>query len=106
MAGATADNAGAAPGWGASGSSSAPPSDRPCTDLGLDLAGVNGPLLAPGIGAQGAGAEDLRAVFGAALPAVLASSSREVLGAGPDAAALRRAARVTAGRMAAVTAGR
>ena len=58
---------------------------------------VNGPLLAPGIGAQGAAAADLLRVFGAALPAVLASSSREVLGAGPDAAALRDAARRTAG---------
>ena len=77
----------APPRWAASGSSSAPRSAPRSSDLGLDLAAVNGPLLAPGIGAQGAGAEDLRAVFGAALPAVLASSSREVLGAGPDAAA-------------------
>lgn len=65
-------------------------------DLGLDLAGANGPLLAPGIGAQGAGAEDLRRVFGAALPQVLAASSREILLAGPDGAALRARARDTA----------
>ncbi len=57
-----------------------------------DLSAVNGPFLAPGIGAQGATAQDLRAVFGDALPAVLPSSSREVLGAGPDVAALREAA--------------
>jgi orotidine-5'-phosphate decarboxylase len=56
---------------------------------GLD---VNGPLLAPGIGAQGATADDLRAVFGAALGAVLPSSSREVLRGGPDPAGLRAAA--------------
>jgi orotidine-5'-phosphate decarboxylase len=64
--------------------------------LGLDLAAANAPLLAPGVGAQGATADDLRAVFGAALGNVLASSSREVLGAGPDAAALRATARRTA----------
>jgi len=60
-------------------------------DLGLDLAGVGGPLLAPGFGAQGAGAADVAAVFGAARSAVLASTSRAVLAAGPDAAALRAA---------------
>ena len=47
----------------------------PRSGLGLDLAALNGPLLAPGIGAQGAGAEDLRAVFGDALPSVLARSA-------------------------------
>ena len=62
-------------------------------ELGLDLAGANGPLLAPGIGAQGATSEDLRQVFGDALPAVLPSSSREVLSAGPDVVALRDRAR-------------
>ncbi|NAZ76509.1 orotidine-5'-phosphate decarboxylase, partial [Kineococcus sp. T13] len=60
-------------------------------DLGIDLAAVNGPLLAPGFGAQGATAEDLRRVFGQARHLVLAASSREVLRAGPDAAALRGA---------------
>jgi orotidine-5'-phosphate decarboxylase len=62
-------------------------------DLGIDLAAVNGPLLAPGLGAQGAGVADLEVVFGAALPNVLASTSREILRAGPDLAALREAAR-------------
>jgi len=47
--------------------------------LGLDLAAANAPLLAPGVGAQGATAGDLRTVFGAALGNVLASSSREIL---------------------------
>lgn len=64
--------------------------------LGLDLAAANAPLLAPGVGAQGATTGDLRTVFGAALGNVLASSSREILGAGPDGAALRAAARHTA----------
>jgi orotidine-5'-phosphate decarboxylase len=64
-------------------------------DLGLDLAGCRGPLLAPGVGAQGAGPVELRAVFGAARRQVLASSSREVLGAGPSVAALTAAAERT-----------
>ena len=64
--------------------------------LGLDLAAANAPLLAPGLGAQGATTADLRTVFGAALGNVLASSSREILGAGPDGAALKAAARHTA----------
>jgi orotidine-5'-phosphate decarboxylase len=59
---------------------------------GHDLSAVNGPFLAPGIGAQGATADDLRTVFGSALPAVLPSTSREVLRHGPDPAALRAAA--------------
>ena len=67
--------------------------------LGLDLAGANAPLLAPGVGAQGATAEDLCTVFGAALNNVLASSSREILGAGPERAALRAAARHTAQKL-------
>jgi orotidine-5'-phosphate decarboxylase len=60
--------------------------------LGLDLAAVRGPLLAPGVGAQGAGPAQLREVFGDARGAVLASSSRGVLAAGPDRGALRAAA--------------
>ena len=55
-----------------------------------DLA-VNGPLLVPGIGAQGGTADDVRRIFGDALPLVLPSSSREILAAGPDAAGLNAA---------------
>jgi orotidine-5'-phosphate decarboxylase len=61
-------------------------------DTGHDLSRVNGPLLAPGLGAQGATPAGLRTVFGASLPNVLPSYSREVLGAGPAAAGLRAAA--------------
>ncbi|TCB95331.1 orotidine-5'-phosphate decarboxylase [Micromonospora zingiberis] len=61
-------------------------------ETGCDLSAINGPLLAPGLGAQGATAADLRVVFGTNLSAVLPSYSREVLGAGPDAEALRAAA--------------
>ncbi|WP_421741440.1 orotidine-5'-phosphate decarboxylase [Cellulomonas sp.] len=60
---------------------------------GVDLAAVNGPLLAPGVGAQGAGPRELAQVFGSARGQVLASSSRGVLVAGPSVAALRAAAR-------------
>ena len=70
-------------------------------DLGLDLAGAKAPLLAPGIGAQGAGPAELARVFGAARANVLPSSSREVLGAGPSVAALRQAARRTVDALAA-----
>ncbi|WP_448072223.1 orotidine-5'-phosphate decarboxylase [Georgenia yuyongxinii] len=59
--------------------------------LGLDLAAVRGPLLAPGVGAQGAGAAELAEVFGDARAQVLASTSRGVLRAGPDPQALRDA---------------
>jgi orotidine-5'-phosphate decarboxylase len=62
-------------------------------DLGLDLARANAPLLAPGVGAQGATAADLATVFGEAVGNVLASSSREILRAGPGCAALRDSAR-------------
>ena len=61
-------------------------------ETGHDLDSVNGPLLAPGLGAQGGTPAGLRTVFGAALPSVLPSYSREVLGAGPDPDALRAAA--------------
>ncbi|HYO41357.1 MAG TPA: orotidine-5'-phosphate decarboxylase [Nocardioidaceae bacterium] len=54
---------------------------------------VGGPLLVPGIGAQGGTVDDVRRIFGAASASVLPSSSREVLAAGPDPAALRDAAR-------------
>lgn len=72
-------------------------------DLGFDPSDCGGPILAPGVGAQGAGLTELRAVFGGrALESgqVLATASRAVLGAGPDglaetAAALNRALTVT-----------
>ncbi|MFB7189961.1 orotidine-5'-phosphate decarboxylase [Streptomyces sp. NPDC056230] len=60
-------------------------------DVGVDLA-INGPLLAPGIGAQGATPADLPGVFGDAVGNVLPSVSRGVLSRGPDAAGLRAAA--------------
>lgn len=69
-----------------------------------DLA-INGPLLVPGIGAQGGTADDVRRIFGDVLDLVLPASSREILGAGPDPAALRSAVERTAEAFAAVAAG-
>ncbi len=62
-----------------------------------DFTALNGPILSPGIGAQGGTADDVRRVFGAALRHVLPSVSREVLRHGPDAASLRAAAARLAG---------
>lgn len=53
---------------------------------------VNGPLLAPGIGAQGATPADLPGVFGSAVRNVVPSASRDVLRHGPSVQALREAA--------------
>ena len=61
-------------------------------DHGLDLSAVNGPVLAPGLGAQGAGPADVAARFGGVAGPVLPSASRSVLAAGPDVARLRAAA--------------
>lgn len=67
-------------------------------NLSIDLSGANAPLLAPGVGVQGGTADDLARVFGDARPNVLASSSRDVLSAGPHPNDLReRAAEVAGG---------
>jgi orotidine-5'-phosphate decarboxylase len=58
---------------------------------GIALDQVNGPFLAPGFGAQGAGPDDLRAVFGTATDRVLVASSRGILRHGPAITALRHA---------------
>jgi orotidine-5'-phosphate decarboxylase len=60
---------------------------------------LNGSILAPGLGAQGAGADDLAEVFGAAVPLVLPSMSREILRAGPAPEALREAVTRATGEM-------
>jgi orotidine-5'-phosphate decarboxylase len=59
---------------------------------GHDFSDVNGPILAPGVGAQGGTVKGLAAVFGSAVGHVLPSVSREILGAGPSADSLRDAA--------------
>ncbi len=52
-------------------------------DSGEDL-NINGPLLVPGLGAQGGQAGDLKRIFAGCGRHVLPSVSREILGQGPD----------------------
>jgi orotidine-5'-phosphate decarboxylase len=60
-------------------------------EAGIDLA-TGGPLLAPGVGTQGATPADLPKVFGSSMANVVPSVSRGVLQHGPDVAALQAAA--------------
>lgn len=57
-------------------------------DLGLDLVTAATPVLAPGYGAQGGTVKELERTFGRARGQVLASSSRDILSAGPHPASL------------------
>lgn len=57
-----------------------------------DLSRLGGPVLVPGIGAQGGRPESLRGLGGALPGRLLPAVSREVLRAGPDVSALRAAA--------------
>ncbi|HVU90676.1 MAG TPA: orotidine-5'-phosphate decarboxylase [Jatrophihabitans sp.] len=52
---------------------------------------LNGPVLAPGVGAQGGTSDDVRRVFGTVTRHVVPNVSREVLRAGPDLHAMRDA---------------
>jgi orotidine-5'-phosphate decarboxylase len=61
-----------------------------------DLDVLDGPVLAPGVGAQGGRPEDLGRLGRRVLPAV----SREILRAGPDVGALRVAAQTLRDRVA------
>ncbi|HEX8933525.1 MAG TPA: hypothetical protein VF788_04910, partial [Pseudonocardiaceae bacterium] len=63
---------------------------------------LNGPILAPGIGAQGARVADLPQVFGAAASLVVMATSRELLQYGPRPESLRHAARLIAEEAASV----
>ena len=64
--------------------------------LGLNLPSLKGAFLAPGVGAQGAGPAQVRQVFAGTEDAVLASSSRAILAAGPSVSGLREAYLATA----------
>lgn len=59
--------------------------------LDIDLAGAKAPILAPGYGAQGARAAEMREGFGPAWPNVLVNSSRGILQHGPDLPKLKSA---------------
>ncbi len=56
---------------------------------------INGPLLAPGFGAQGGTAEDIARLFAGVIDNVIPSTSRGVLAAGADVQKLRNAAHET-----------
>jgi orotidine-5'-phosphate decarboxylase len=62
----------------------------------LDLSAVHAIFLAPGVGAQGATASDVAAVFCDCPDRVIPSASRSLLAEGPNVARLRE----TAGSMA------
>lgn len=64
-------------------------------DHDLDLSALNGPVLAPGLGAQGAGPADIRARFRGVSGIVLPAAGRSILAAGPEPKALRAAADAT-----------
>ena len=73
-----------------------PPSQFPLSQLG-------GVILAPGLGAQGAGPADVAERFAGCRPGtVLPSSSRGLLGSGPDPGDLRRSAKSLARDLAAL----
>ena len=78
------------PGWGPGTGSHGVVVGATLTELDVDLSGLGGPVLAPGLGAQGGSVADLRRLFGDR--AVVPSVSRDVLRAGADPAALRAAA--------------
>ena len=81
-----AENEDQAP-WGSVGAVVGATLEQPIPDLD-----VGGPILAPGIGAQGAQVADLPGVFGRAIGSVYPVSARGILQAGPEVGALRAAA--------------
>lgn len=67
--------------------------------LDVDISALGGPVLSPGLGAQGGDAAHLHQLFGSYGGIVLPSSSRDVLRHGPDVETLRAAARAVADRL-------
>ncbi|MFD4264897.1 orotidine-5'-phosphate decarboxylase [Rhodococcus sp. NPDC058481] len=59
---------------------------------GLDLSEFSGPILAPGLGAQGATVADLAEIFRDSRELLLPNTSRDILRHGPSVSALREAA--------------
>lgn len=62
-------------------------------DVKMDWSTLNGPILVPGIGAQGGTAEDVKRIFDGHLGQVLPAVSREVLRVGPSGAEVAVAVR-------------
>ena len=67
------------------------------SDQGIGLDGLNGPILAPGVGAQGASVTEVAQTFGNASSLVLVSQSRGLLKEGPIEQKLRGAIQVASG---------
>jgi len=67
------------------------------SDQGIDLDGLNGPILAPGVGAQGASVTEVAQTFGNASSLVLVSQSRGLLKEGPIEQKLRGAIQAASG---------
>ncbi len=88
LAGAAADNAGAEP-FGHVGLVVGATVGAAIQDLGLDLGGAGGPVLAPGVGAQGASPADLAATFGEVTGRLVVPISRGLLSGGPSLDSLR-----------------
>ncbi len=65
-------------------------------ELDVDISMLGGPVLSPGLGAQGGDPAHLRRLFDGYEGVVLPSSSRDILRYGPDVDALRDAAREVA----------
>lgn len=61
-----------------------------------DLSGLNGPVLMPGVGAQGGSAEDVARIARGVEKLAFPNISRAVLSAGPEVADLRKAAQAAA----------
>lgn len=66
------------------------------SELDVDISMLGGPVLSPGLGAQGGDAAHLLRLFDGYKGVVLPSSSRDILRHGPDVEALRDAARKVA----------
>ncbi len=62
-----------------------------CDAAPYDLAATQGPILAPGLGAQGATLDDIARRFATCRDRVLPSASRSILATGPDVASMREA---------------
>lgn len=67
--------------------------------LDVDISALGGPVLSPGLGAQGGDAAHVQQLFGSYDGIVLPSSSRDVLRHGPDVETLRAAARAVADQL-------
>lgn len=65
-------------------------------DLDVDISTLGGPVLIPGLGAQGGNAEHVRRLFAGFSGVLLPASSRDVLRRGPEVQALRDAAQEVA----------